>query len=128
MGRIMSIDFGTKRMGIAVTDPLKIIASGLDTVGSEKIMTYLESYFIKEEVECLVIGSPGAAGRGGDIATLADEFCKKVSEKFPSLRIERIDEFYTSKIAERTILQSGIGKMARRDKGLVDKVLSLIHI
>jgi putative Holliday junction resolvase len=131
VGRIMAIDFGTKRMGIAVTDPLKMIASGLETVEAKKIMIFLEEYFRKEEVECVVIGNPtpvaiGTQNRGGDMTKLADDFCAKVKEKFPSLKIDRIDEFYTSKLAERTVLQSGINKTARREKGLVDKISATI--
>jgi putative holliday junction resolvase len=122
MGRIMAIDFGTKRMGIAVTDSLKMIASGLETVDAGKIFYFLDSYLKKEDVECVVIGNPGSNGRAGDIAGLADGFCEKVKEKFPGMKIERIDEFYTSKLAERTVRQSGINKTARMDKSLVDKV------
>jgi putative Holliday junction resolvase len=126
MGRIMAIDFGTKRMGIAVTDPLKMIANGLDTVDAKNIMSFLENYFKKEEVECLVVGNPNSTGRGGDMTGMADDFCKKVKEKFPSLKIDRIDEFYTSKLAHRTVIQSGINKTARRDKSLTDKISATI--
>lgn len=126
MGRIMAIDFGTKRMGVAVTDPLQMIANGLDTIDANRIMVFLDEYFRKEEVECVVVGSPASQGRGGDMTKLADEFCIKVKEKFPSLKIERIDEFYTSKLAERTMLASGINKTARRDKSLVDKISATI--
>lgn len=126
MGRIMAIDFGTKRMGVAVTDPLKMIANGLTTIDAVSILAFLEEYFKKEEVECLVIGSPGSNGRGGDMDKFANDFCVKVKEKFPSLKIERIDEFYTSKLAERTMIQSGINKTARKDKSLVDKISATI--
>ena len=126
MGRIMAIDFGTKRMGIAVTDPIKLIANGLTTVDSKEIMIFLEEYLKKEEVECVVIGNPNSTGRGGDMTRLANDFCGKMKEKFPSLKIERINEFYTSKLAERTIINSGITKTARRDKSLVDKVSATI--
>jgi putative holliday junction resolvase len=126
MGRIMAIDFGTKRMGIAVTDPLRMIANGLETVDAKIIMTYLEGYFKKENVDCLVVGNPDSNGRGGDMTRLADDFCAKVKEKFPSLKIDRIDEFYTSKLAHRTVIQSGINKTARRDKALVDQISATI--
>jgi putative Holliday junction resolvase len=126
MGRIMAIDFGTKRMGIAVTDPLKMIANGLETVDAENIMAFLEEYFKREQVECLVLGNPNSQGRGGDMTKLANDFCQKVKEKFPSLKVDRIDEFYTSKLAERTVIQSGINKTARRDKSLVDKISATI--
>ena len=126
MGRIMAIDFGTKRMGIAVTDPLKMIASGLETIEAKNILTFLEGYFKKEEVECVVVGNPNSNGRGGDMTQMADDFCKKIAEKFPLLKIARIDEFYTSKLAQRTIMQSGINKTGRRDKSLVDKISATI--
>ena len=113
-------------MGIAVTDKLKMIANGLETVDAKNIMTFLEEYFKKEDVECVVVGNQNSQGRGGDMTKLADDFCGKVKEKFPSLKIERIDEFYTSKLAERTMMQSGINKTARRDKSLVDKISATI--
>lgn len=123
-------------MGIAVTDPLKMIASGLETVETKNIMIFLEAYLKKEEVECIVVGNPrpngssvgraNSQGRGGDLTDLANDFCVKVKEKFPSLKIERIDEFYTSKLAERTVIQSGINKTARKDKSLVDKISATI--
>ena len=122
----MAIDFGTKRMGIAVTDPLRMIANGLETVEAKDIIVFLEEYFKKEEVECVVIGNPGSIGRGGDMTKLAEDFCEKVRLKFPSLKIDRIDEFYTSKLATRTIMQSGINKTARKDKSLVDKISATI--
>jgi putative Holliday junction resolvase len=126
MGRIMAIDFGTKRMGIAVTDPMKLIANGLTTVDSKQIMNFLEDYFKKEDVECMVIGNPNSNGKGGDMTKLANDFCVRLKEKFPSMKIDRIDEFYTSKLAQRTIISSGINKTARREKGLVDKISATI--
>ena len=126
MGRIMAIDFGTKRMGIAVTDPMKLIANGLTTVYSKEIMIFLENYFKKEEVECMVVGNPNSNGRGGDMTKLANAFCVKLQEKFPSIKIDRIDEFYTSKLAQRTMISSGINKTARREKGLIDKISATI--
>ena len=126
MGRIMAIDFGTKRIGIAVTDPLKMIASGLTTVDSKEIMAFLEEYFKKEEVECVVVGNPNSNGRGGDMTKLANDFCVKIKDKFPSMKIDRIDEFYTSKIAERSMRQMGITKSARKNKSLVDKISATV--
>jgi len=122
----MAIDFGTKRMGIAVTDPMKLIANGLTTVDSKEIMGFLEEYFKKEEVECVVVGNPNSNGRGGDMTKLANDFSGKLKEKFPSIKIDRIDEFYTSKLAQRTMISSGINKTARRDKALVDKISATI--
>jgi len=122
----MAIDFGTKRIGIAVTDPLKMIASGLTTVDSKEIMAFLEEYFKKEEVECVVVGNPNSNGRGGDMTKLANDFCVKIKDKFPSMKIDRIDEFYTSKIAERSMRQMGITKSARKNKSLVDKISATV--
>ncbi len=122
----MAIDFGTKRMGIAVTDPMKMIANGLETVEAKNIMSFLETYLKKEEVECIVIGNPSSNARGGDMTQMADDLCKKIKEKFPAVNIARIDEFYTSKLAERTMIQSGINKTDRRDKSLVDKISATI--
>ena len=113
-------------MGIAVTDPMKLIANGLTTVDSKQIMNFLEDYFKKEDVECMVIGNPNSNGRGGDMTKLANDFCVRLKEKFPSMKIDRIDEFYTSKLAQRTIISSGINKTARREKGLVDKISATI--
>lgn len=127
MARILAIDFGTKRIGIAVTDPLKIIASGLTTVDSKGILNFLKEYFKKEEVECVVVGNPGSAEwRKGHVGELSDKFCAELKEKFPSLKIERIDEFYTSKIAERSMRQMGINKTARKNKSLVDKISATV--
>lgn len=113
-------------MGIAVTDPLKLIANALTTVDAKGIMYFLEEYFKKEEVECVVLGNPNSKGRGGDMTQMANDFFGKLKEKFPSVKIDRIDEFYTSKLAQRTIISSGINKTARRDKSLVDKISATI--
>ena len=127
MGRIMAIDFGTKRMGIAVTDPLKIIATNLTTIYSKDAIKFLRQYFKTEEVECVVVGNPGSGGwRKGQVGELSDKFCAELKEKFPSMKIERIDEFYTSKIAERSMRQMGINKTARRNKSLIDKISATI--
>ena len=113
-------------MGIAVTDPLKLIANGLTTVDSKEIMNFLEEYFKKEAVECVVVGNPNSNGRGGDMTKMANDFCGKLKEKFTAMKIDRIDEFYTSKLAQRTMISSGINKTARRDKALVDKISATI--
>lgn len=122
----MAIDFGTKRMGIAVTDPLKIIASALITVQSKDIISFLEKYFSGEQVECIVVGDPANRGMNKKISKLSDDFCKNLKRKFPDKVIERMDEFYTSKIAFRTIVESGLRKKARQNKGTVDKVSATI--
>lgn len=124
----MAIDFGTKRTGIAVTDPLKIIASPLTTVDTKKAIDFLKEYFEKEEVECIVVGNPNQRGRKRDVGEFADDFCERIKRIFPAVKTERIDEFYTSKLAYRAILQSGIRKKKRRNKSLVDKVSAAIML
>jgi len=123
MGRIMSIDYGTKRCGIAVSDPLKIIANGLDTVHPHALLEFIANYTKNEPVECIVIGQPMTKNNEpGKIEYQIVGFMRKLKESYPDITIERVDERYTSKEASRIILQSGVSKKKRRDKGLVDKV------
>lgn len=127
MGRILAIDFGSKRTGIAVTDPLKIIASGLTTVPTAEVMAFLEKYCSEEEVECFVVGLPlYPDGNPAQIATQVDQFAEQLRKKFPDLPVNRQDERNTSNDAKRIILQSGTKKMKRRDKSLVDKVAAAL--
>lgn len=127
MGRILAIDFGTKRTGIAVTDPLKIIASGLTTVPTAEALDFLRRYCETEEVETFVVGLPlHADGQPAQIAGQADAFAEKLRRTFPDKTVARQDERFTSNDAKKIILQSGIGKQKRRDKTLVDKVAAAI--
>lgn len=127
MGRILAIDFGLKRTGIAVTDPLKIIASGLTTVPTAEVMVFLEKYCSEEEVECFVLGLPlHPDGNPAQIAGQADLFAEQLRKKFPDHPVFRQDERYTSNDAKRIILQSGAKKQKRRDKALVDKVAAAL--
>lgn len=127
MGRILAIDFGLKRTGIAVTDPLKIIASGLTTVPTAEVMAFLEKYCSEEEVECFVVGLPlHPDGNPAQIAVQADSFAEQLQKKFPDQPVVRQDERYTSFEAKRIILQSGAKKQKRRDKALVDKVAAAL--
>ena len=127
MGRILAIDFGLKRTGIAVTDPLKIIASGLTTVPTAEVMAFLEKYCSEEEVECFVVGLPlYPDGNPAQIAAQADIFAEQLRKKFPEHPVFRQDERYTSNEAKRIILQSGAKKQKRRDKALVDKVAAAL--
>lgn len=126
MGRILAIDFGTKRIGIAVTDPLKMIATPLATVPGNEIVNFLKKYFEKEEVECIVVGDPSGQEKNIRISKLADDFCNTLKKKFPGKRIERMKEFYTSKMAFRTMIDAGLKKMDRQDKGTIDKVSAAI--
>ncbi len=127
MAQLMGIDFGTKRTGIAVTDDLQIIASGLTTVETPKIWEFLTEYFAKKEVETVVIGEPlSLDGTETHNTQPANEFTKEFAKRFPNINIERIDESFTSKMAFQTMLASGISKKKRRNKGLVDKISATI--
>lgn len=127
MGRILAIDFGLKRTGIAVTDPLKIIASGLTTVPTAEVLVFLEKYCLEEEVERFVVGLPlHPDGNPAQIAAQADAFATQLQKKFPDQPVVRQDERYTSNDAKRIILQSGAKKQKRRDKALVDKVAAAL--
>jgi putative Holliday junction resolvase len=127
MSRILAIDFGLKRTGIAVTDPLRIIASGLTTVSTTEAMDFLINYCMAEEVECFVVGLPmHHDGNPAQIAPQADEFAAQLQKQFPDKPVLRFDERYTSKEASQIILQSGAKKSKRRDKALVDKVAAAL--
>ena len=127
MSRILAIDFGNKRTGIAVTDKLQMIASSLTTVETKNIISFLQDYMKKEEVECIVIGqSINLDNTDNEIEKNIQSFIVDLKKIFPQMKIERIDERFTSKIAQRTILDSGIKKMERRNKSLVDKVSATI--
>ena len=127
MSRILAIDFGNKRIGIAVTDKLQMIASSLTTVETKDIISFLQDYMQKEEVECIVIGqSINLDNTDNEIEKNIQSFIVNLKKIFPEMKIERIDERFTSKIAQRVILDSGIKKMERRNKSLVDKVSATI--
>ena len=115
------------RTGIAVTDPLKIIANPLETVPTDQLMEFLEKYFRLEEVECIVVGDPkNLDNTPAAISHKVNAFIDNLNEKFPAIPIKRIDERFTSKIATQVIIASGIRKKARRDKSLVDKISAVI--
>ena len=127
MGRIVAIDYGRKRSGIAVTDPEGIIASPLTTVPTHELLDFLKKYFAEESVECLVIGEPKQMDYSvSEAEQYIAPFIKLVKKAFPKLKIERVDERFTSLLATQVILESGISKKERRDKGLVDKVSAAI--
>ena len=127
MARILALDFGTKRTGIAVTDELQIIASGLTTVKTPDLLTFLKDYFAKEKVETMVVGEPTQKdGSPSQSEEAIQEFLKKFREKFPQMPIERVDERYTSKMAVETMISSGIKKKKRRNKELIDEISATI--
>lgn len=123
MPRILALDYGLKRTGIAVTDPLQIIASPLETVETNQLMKFLEAYLKKEEVEAIVIGDPkNLDNTPNDLSSVVKKFTTEVEQKFPGKKIVMVDERFTSKMAQQVILSSGKKKKDRRDKSLLDKV------
>ena len=123
MPEIIAIDFGTKRTGIAATDPMQLVASGLITLPTREVVPFLENYLKTHEVETCVLGQPKR--HDGSLSEVEDEikkFIAYLSKKIPCLSIERYDERFTSKMAFQTLLDSGIGKKKRQDKGLLDKI------
>jgi len=127
MSRILAIDYGLKRCGVAVTDPLQIIASPHETVYTSQILEYLKNYFKMEDVESLVIGIPHQSdGSESDIAPKIRSFILVIKSNFPALAIHEIDESYTSKMAMDTLIRGGMKKKDRRVKGNVDKISAAI--
>ncbi len=127
MPRIMAIDYGTKRTGLAVSDPFKIIASGLDTVPTGEIFDFLTRYLNEEEVETFVVGEPMYPdGNPAQIAHLVVGFVRNLKKLFPHIPVVMQDERYTSVEAKQAILQSGASQKKRRDKGLVDKISAVL--
>ncbi len=127
MGRIVGIDYGLKRCGIAVTDPLKIIASGLVTVPTAELESFLIRYLKEEDVESFVVGLPlHRDGNPAQIADQVDAFVLKLQNMFPQKTVFRQDERNTSNQAKKIILASGAKKQKRRDKALVDKVAAAL--
>ena len=127
MARILGIDYGTKRVGISTTDPLQIIVTGLTTVPTKDIFEFLEKYIKEEEVEGIVVGEPmHEDGSPAQIAHLVVGFIRKIKKLYPDIKVDTQDERYTSREAKEIILQSGIKKKKRRDKGLVDEVSAVL--
>ena len=123
MGRIMAIDYGAKRVGIAVTDQSRIIPTGLTTVHSKDVLSYIENYCNRETVDEFVVGEPrNLDNTPGDIAHLVKGFVRNLHRQFPDKRIHTIDERFTSKIAKQTMLDSGLKKKDRQNKATVDEV------
>lgn len=129
MGRILAIDYGQKRVGLAVSDELQLIATGLDTVHVKDIFEYLKNYVLRENVEKFVVGEPrNLNNTASDAQRFTEPFVKKLKKQFPQIPVFRVDERFTSKMAHDVILNSGIGKMARQNKDLVDKVSATIML
>lgn len=127
MGRIIAIDYGTKRIGLAVTDPLKIFASPLETVNTSEFDSFLSEYLKKEKVELIVIGYPVQMNNtASESVKHINPFIKKLKKDYPDIPLQLADERFTSKIALKTMIEGGVKKNDRRDKALVDRISASI--
>lgn len=127
MPRILAIDYGFKRTGIAVTDILQIIASGLTTVPSDTAIAFLKDYFSKEDVIKVLIGEPKQMnGQPSESTPIIEKFVSDFKTAFPDMKIERVDERFTSKMAFQTMIDSGLKKKQRKNKALVDEIAATI--
>jgi RNAse H domain protein, YqgF family len=127
LGRILAIDYGTKRTGIAVSDPLRLIAGGLETVSTKELEPWLAKYFAREDVSTIVVGKPTQMdGTPSQTWRYVEPLVARLRRAWPDKQVILHDERFTSVMAHRTMLESGIGKMARRDKALVDKISATI--
>tara|TARA_B100000497_G_scaffold78112_1_gene87246 strand:+ start:104 stop:517 length:414 start_codon:yes stop_codon:yes gene_type:complete len=123
MGRILAIDYGSKRTGIAVTDEMQIIASGLTTVSTKSLLEFLKSYISLETVDLIVVGLPKQMNNKlSKSEPLILKFIKILNNQFPDMPVERVDERFTSKIAFRSMIASGLNKNQRKNKSLVDEI------
>jgi len=127
MGRIVAIDYGQKRTGLAVTDELKIIATGLTTVKTGDLLDFLKDYILKNNVECFVVGEPKQMNNtASESAVFIEPFVEKLRKTFAAIPVHRMDERFTSKMATWTIREAGLKKKDRQDKALVDTVSATI--
>jgi putative Holliday junction resolvase len=127
LGRILAIDYGRKRVGLAVTDPLQIIANSLTTIQTKDIWDFLADYFKKEDVECVVIGYPKQMNnQASDSVRYINPFLGKFQKVYPEMKIVQVDERFTSKIAFQTMIDAGLKKKARQNKELVDTISATI--
>jgi putative Holliday junction resolvase len=129
LARIICIDYGLKRTGLAVTDPLKIIATGLTTVESRQLIPFLKDYLGKEQVELIIIGEPKNLDDSDTHATsLVKKIITELQKKFPSIPIQKVDERFTSKMASRAMIEMGLKKKQRQNKALVDEIAATIML
>ena len=127
MGKVLGIDYGEKRVGVAISDSLQIIASSLTTIETKQFFLFLIELLQKEDIDRFVVGEPrNLDGTATDSTEMIEKFIEKLSIKYPNIPIKRIDERFTSKIAKQSILDAGTKKSKRRDKRLVDKVSAAI--
>ena len=129
MPRILAIDYGMKRTGIAITDEMQIIASGLTTVPSQTLIAFLKDYFTKEKVEKVIVGEPKQMdGTPSQSAVIIEKFIKVFQKEFPEMPLDRIDERFTSKMAFQTMIDSGLKKNQRKNKALIDEIAATIML
>jgi len=129
MARILAIDYGLKRTGIAVTDPLQIIATGLTTIDSKELILFLKKYFLQEAVELIIIGEPKNWDESDTHATpLVKDAVKKLQKEFPQIPLKTVDERYTSKMAKQAMIEMGMKKKDRRNKKIVDEIAATIML
>jgi len=127
MGRILALDYGTKRTGVAITDELQMIASGLTTVNTNELLSFLQKYIASEKVDLILVGEPKQKdGTHSDVEKYIQEFLKKLIKAIPSIEIKRVDERYTSKMAFQTMIDSGLKKKQRQNKALIDEISATI--
>ena len=127
MARILAIDYGKKRIGIAVTDPMQLIANRLTTISTESIWDFLEKYFQKEEVETIVVGYPKQMNnQASEAVRYINPFLKKFQLKYPEIKLEIADERFTSKMAFQTMIDGGVKKQKRKDKSMIDGISATI--
>lgn len=125
--QLLAIDYGKKRTGIAVTDDMQIIASGLTTVETEKLIPFLTNYFSSHKVEKVIIGEPKQMdGTASESFDAIEKFMQKFTNEFPTIPLEKIDERFTSKMAFQTMIDSGLKKKQRQKKGLIDEIAATI--
>lgn len=123
MGRVLAFDFGMKRVGVAVSDPLQIIANTLETVPTSEVYSFIKTYCEQEKVETFVVGYPFAHGHTeNEITKHIDAFIAKLAQLYPGKKIQKIDESFTSRMAQQTLLLSGVNKKERRKKGNIDAI------
>lgn len=129
MARILSIDYGKKRTGIAVTDPLQIIANGLATVSTSELFNYLKDYLSREQVERIIIGRPlQTNGQPSENLQRVEQFVNRWRKEMPDVPVEYVDERFTSVLAHQAMIDGGLRKKARQDKALVDKISATIML
>ncbi len=127
MGRILALDYGTKRVGVAVSDPLGLIAGALDTVPANQIVAFLKHYTGANAVDTIVLGLPRRMdGTPSDTYAAVQQLAARLKKELPGVGVEFYDERFTSVLAQRALIDSGVKKMARREKGLVDRVSATI--